>query len=79
MGTNEIRKLRGRIAESGIRQQALASALDMDPSQLSALLNERRRATDDFLSRANTALDRLEEAEAAADEARQRVLAGAAE
>lgn len=78
MGTNEIRRLRGRIAESGIKQQALACAMGMDPSQLSALLNERRRATDDFLARANAALDRLEAAEAAADEARQRVLAAGA-
>ncbi|MCY3895659.1 MAG: helix-turn-helix transcriptional regulator [Chloroflexi bacterium] len=79
MGTNEIRKLRGRIAESGIRQQALASAMGMDPSALSAVLNERRRTPDGFVERTHAALERLEEAEAAADEARQRVLAGASE
>lgn len=77
MDPTGIRKLRGRIAELGIRQQDVAAALGMDPSQLSAILNERRRAPDGFVDEVTATLDRLEEAEAAADEARQRVLAGA--
>jgi len=68
-------KLRGRLAESGIQNQVLASALGMDPSLLSAILRGRRAAPEGFEARVTAALDRLEAAEAAAEEARQRVLA----
>ncbi len=70
----QIRKLRVRIVELGVRQADLAQVLGVDPTQLSAILNERRKPPADFVAKAKAALDRLE----AAEEARQRVLAGEA-
>lgn len=75
MDSTGIRKLRGRIAESGVYKVELARVLGIHPTQLSAILHGRRSAPAGFEARVTAALDRLEAAEAAAEEARQRVLA----
>ena len=76
--TKGIRSARYRIAEIGVRQADLAMQLGMHESRLSALLNGRLKPPPDFVERVHAALDRLEAAERAADEARRRVLAGGA-
>jgi len=78
MDSTDISKLRGRIAESGIQKQELARALDIHPTLLSAILHGRRPPPEGFEARVYATLDKLEAAEAAAEEARQRVLQGAA-
>ena len=74
--TDGCPRLRGRIAEIGVRHVDLAAALGMDPSLLSRYLNGRRDPPEGFQARVLAVLDRLAAAERAADEARQRVLAG---
>ena len=72
MRTSEgLPKLRGRIAELGVRQVQVAALLGLNPSLLSAYLRGLRQPPTDFEERAHAALDRLQ----AAEEARQRVLA----
>ena len=67
-------RIRGRIAEVGVRKADLARELGIDASAFSAVLNGRRTRPADFARRVTAALDRLEKAERAADKARQRVL-----
>ena len=71
-----ISQLRGRIAESGIRRQDLAEQLGYSESTFSLYMTGKRPAPDDFAEKLLDALDRLERAEAAAREARQKVLEG---
>lgn len=66
--------LRQRARASSISQERLAQALGMDRSWLSRILAGRQRMPDGFEARAISALDALETAEMAADEARRRVL-----
>ena len=66
--------LRARIAELGVRHADVASQLGVHPSLLSAILNGRREPPEDFEARVTAALDTLEQAERAADTARQKVL-----
>ena len=68
-------KLLGRMAEIGVLQVDLAMHLDMHPTLLNAILRGRRSAPSGFEARAHAALDLLERAEQAAQEARERVLA----
>ncbi len=75
----DIAKFRGRMAEMGVTQQDLADALGINATQLNHILKGRRQPPPDFRDRAAVALDRLEAAEKAADEARERVLAGGGE
>ena len=72
----DVKKLRGRMAESGITQQDLADALGINATLLNHILKGRRQPPSDFEARVNATLDRLEAAERAATEARERVLAG---
>ena len=67
-------KLRGRIAELGVRKGDVARELGMDQALFSRYLNGRRTPPADFARRVTGALDRLEQAEQAADTARQKVL-----
>ena len=69
-------KILGRMAEIGVLQADLAVLLGMHPTLLNAILRGRRPAPPDFEARLNATLDRLEAAEKAAQEARERVLAG---
>ncbi len=71
-------QIKGRIAELGVTQHDLANALRMHATLLNHILKGRRTPPADFYERVTAALDRLEAAERAADEARQRVLAGEA-
>ena len=68
--------IRARIAALGIRQGVVAEQLGMHETLLSTILNERRQPPEDFEATVNATLDRLEKAEKAAAEARERVLAG---
>ena len=70
-----VARLRGRIAEVGVKHHVVASEMGMHYTQLSRILNERQAMPDGFEERLNSALDRLEAAERAAAEARARVLA----
>ena len=70
----DIRHLRGRIAELDLTQHDLAKALGINATAVNQILNGRRKPPADFEQRATAALDRLERAEKAAQEARQRVL-----
>ena len=65
------------MAEIGVSQQELAKTLGMTRSLLNAYLNGYQmppEGLDAFVKRALAALDRLEQAEQAADKARQKVL-----
>ena len=68
-------KLIGRIAEIGVVQADVAVHLGIHPTLLNAMLRGRRSMPEGFEERVHAALDRLEAAEKAAEEARERVLA----
>ena len=70
--------LRNRLALSGFTQERVALASGYEPSLFSRILRGLRPEPPDFEARVTAALDRLERAEKAAQEARQRVLGGAA-
>ena len=70
-----LRKLRGHIAEAGLKRQDLAALLGFSETMFSLYLNGRRPAPPDFEANVYAAIDRLETAEKAAQEARERVLA----
>ena len=71
--------IKARIFQLGVSQERVALAADYDPSLFSRILNGIRPAPEGFEARVNATLDRLEAAEKAADEARERVLAGGGE
>ncbi len=71
-----VPRLRARLATLRVRHVDIAHQLGIHPSLLSAFLNERRELSPDFEKRITAAVDLLEEAEKAAQEARQRILAG---
>ena len=73
-----MKNIRGRMAELGVTQQDLADALGLNPTLLNHILKGRRPPPESFERRVTTALDKLEQAERAADTARQRVLGGVA-
>ena len=75
VSTSNIAKLRGRIAEAGLKRQDLAALLGFSETMFSLYLNGRRPAPPDFEANVYAAIDRLETAEKAAQEARERVLA----
>lgn len=70
-----IKRLRGHIAETGVRRKDIAACLGYSESMFSLFLNGRRTPPPDFEARVTAALDRLKRAEQAAEEARARVLA----
>ena len=69
------KKIKGRIAEAGIRRRDVAHAIGYSESMFSLILQGDRTMPLDFDSRVRAAIDRLETAEKAAQEARARVLA----
>ena len=68
-------ELKCEIVRRGIRQQDVARQIGLNPSAFSLMLSGRRTPPTDFKSRVLTALDMLEQADQAAEEARWRVLA----
>ena len=68
-------KLIGRIAEIGVVQADVAVHLGIHPTLLNAMLRGRRPMPEGFEARIHATLDRLEAAEKAGTEARERVLA----
>ena len=73
-----IREIRDRLKLAGIAQQRPAQMLDIDRSDVSRILSGLRRPSADFVERAISALDALETAEMAAEEARERGMPRAA-
>ena len=71
-------RVRSRIFQLGIPQERVALAAGYGPSlfsrYLSRYLRGRRRPPPDFVEKVNAAIDRLEAAEKAAQEAREKVL-----
>ena len=71
----DLRKLKGRMAEAGVTHRSVASVIGMSESAFSYVLHGRRPMPEDFEERVITALARLEAAEAAAQEAWDKVMA----
>ena len=78
MPMSEIANFRARIASLNIRRGDVAAVVGIGQSLFSQDLNGRREPPADFGARVGAALNRLEAAEQAADEARAKVLAGGA-
>ena len=74
----DMRALKAEIVRRGVRQHEVARLIGLDSTAFSLYVNGHRTPPTDFERRVTAALDRLERAEAAADEARQRVLNEAA-
>lgn len=55
--SDDIRRLRGRIAELAISHQHVARSLGVHPSVLSRILRGKRAAPAGFVERANAVLD----------------------
>ena len=70
-----LQTIKGRLGYSGISQAELASALGCSPSTVSHWLTGLNPLPDGMADRIDHALTRLEQAEAAAQEARERSLA----
>ena len=66
--------IKARAAKLGFSQERVALAAGYEPSLFSRILNGLRPEPADFARRVTAALDRLEQAEQAADKARQKVL-----
>ena len=64
-----------RVHASGLTQQAIATAVGIDRTLLSRLLAGHRHVSEDLRERIEQAMHRLERAEQAASEARERVMA----
>ena len=69
-------EIKARLARLGISQERLARILGIHPSLLTRYFRGDRPPPADFREKVNAALDKLEAAEKAAQEARERVLAG---
>ena len=71
-------RIKTRIIQLGIRQEQVADEAGYESTLFSRYLNGRRPPPTDFFEKVNAALDRLEAAKKAANEAWERVLAGGA-
>ena len=71
-----IPKIKSRVVQLGLSQERLARHLKVHPSILTRYFRGDRKPPTEFVERLNRTLDLLERSERAADEARQRVLAG---
>ena len=69
-------EIRSRLARLGIPQERVALEMGIDRSLFSRYLRGLRKPPEGFEARLNATLDKLEAAERAATEARERVLAG---
>ena len=67
--------LRQRVRASGLTQQAIATAAGIDRTVLSRILGGHHRLSEDMRDRIERAITRVEQAEAAAQEARAKWLA----
>ena len=74
-----LRKIMGLIAEAEVKRQDIAAFLGYSETMFSLYLHGKRTTPDGFEEQVLTALSVLERAEQAAQEARARVLAEAAE
>ena len=70
-----LRKLRGHIAEAGLKRQDLAALLGFSETMFSLYLNGRRPAPADFETQVRWAMDELEEEKRVASEAVERLRA----
>lgn len=75
MGSRDTQQLLDRVRRSQISQDVLAQAVGIERSALSRILRGLRCMPADFEERVTHALDSLEAAEAAAEEARRKVMA----
>lgn len=73
--SSDIPSIRARIAYLDLTREQVAMAMGLERSALSRYLNGTRRMPDGMEARIHAALDKLERAEQAAQEARERVLA----
>ena len=73
---NSIVGIKARMAASGITQERLAIAMKLERSSINRYLRGVRPMPKGFEERVHSTMDVLEKAEKAAEEARQRVLAG---
>ena len=71
----ELQRIRGRIAEIGIRQADLAACLGIHETLLNAILRGRRPMPVGMEARIHSALDALEEEQQVAAEAVQKLRA----
>ena len=71
--------LKARIIQMGTTQERVALALGIDPSLLGRYLRGIRPMLEGFEARVNSTLDKLEAAEKAATEGRERVMRGCRE
>ncbi len=69
-----VSHLKARVTLLGIRQEQVAEVAGYESTLFSRYLNGRREPPADFKAKVTAALDRLEAAENAAAEARERVL-----
>ncbi len=67
-------RIKTRIIQLGIRQEQVADEAGYESTLFSRYLNGRRPPPADFREKVNAALDKLEAAEKAGREARERVL-----
>ncbi len=74
MKTIHVQQVRSRLAQLGVSQERLALTAGYEPTLFSRYLNGLRQPPADFKAKVTAALDRLEAAENAAAEARERVL-----
>ena len=72
--TDRIRLIRGRLAQLGLSQHDLATALGLSQPTVNAILTGRRSAPAGFKARAIRALNWLEHVELAAAEARAKAV-----
>ena len=71
-----MNEIKARMASLGLSQERFARILGIHPSLLTRYFRGDRPPPPDFSEKVNAALDRLERAEKAAQEAREKVLAG---
>ena len=74
--TMNLSRIRGRIAEVGIRQADLAAHLEIHETLLNAILRGRRPMPEGFEARVHETLDLLEQANQVAEAARRGVMEG---
>ncbi len=74
-----LRKLRGHIAEAGLKRQDLAALLGFSETMFSLYLNGRRPAPADFETQVRWAMAQLEEEQRVAAEAVEKLRAERAE
>ena len=68
-------RIKGRIFRAGVTQEQIAQAMGIEPTLFSRILRGLRPMPEGFEQRIHATLDRLEAAEKAAQNARERALA----